>query len=169
MNQIEFIDKYKISDIPPSDPSCALIYAKALAESIGEFVHSAFYAAAEVNANVKSGKTVLLSADYTSLFFRMLFTSVFGRVYLKIDISENNDGIIIDVTADEPLPLSSRELNMLIKTARNAGMTVKNIDGKITLALEFSNSEEYSVYAGDFFSGRRVMHAALCKIFFGQT
>ena len=167
MNQKEFIDKYSIGNIPPSDPSHALIHARAFAEPVSELINEGFRGIAEVNSSVTGSNVILLSTDYAALFFKMLFTYIYGRVYLKIDIIERNSDIIIDVSSDEPLPLDMREVNMLIKTARNAGMTVECIDGRITVALEFSKSENYSVYAGDFFSGRRVMHAALCKILFG--
>ena len=167
MNQKEFIDKYSIGNIPPSDPSHTLIHARAFAESVSELINEGFRGIAEVNSSVTGSNVILLSTDYAALFFKMLFTYIYGRVYLKIDIIERNSDIIIDVSSDETLPLDMREVNMLIKTARNAGMTVECIDGRITVALEFSKSENYSVYAGDFFSGRRVMHAALCKILFG--
>ncbi len=166
MNEKEFIDKYSIGNTPPSDPSRTLMNSLAFAFSVRELVSDGFRGIAEVNASVESNNGILLSTDYTALFFRMLFTYIFGRVYLKIDISEREGAIVIDISADEPLPLDRHEMNMLIKTARNAGMIVENIDGRITTSLEFSNSEEYSVYAGDFFSGKRVMHAALCKIIF---
>ena len=166
MNQKEFIDKYSIGNTSPSDPSRTLMNTLAFATSVREIVHEGFRGIAEVNVSVERNNKILLSTDYAALFFKMLFTYIFGRVYLKIDISEREDAIVIDISADDPLPLERREVNMLIKTARNAGMIVEDIEGRITTSLELANSEEYSVYAGDFFSGKRVMHAALCKIIF---
>ena len=166
MDYNNFISEYKIGSTSPTDPSRTLMHARAFGEAIYEFVDSGFRAAAEVNVNIKSSECIMLTTDYMALFFRTLFTSIFGRVYLKIDISEINGIIIMDISADEPMPLTNREINTLIKIARNAGMEVASIDGRLTFTLEFSKSEEYSVYAGDFFSGKRTMHMGLCKIFF---
>ncbi len=167
MNYDDFFNEYKIGNASPTDPSRTLMHARAFGDTVREFIDSGFRGIAEVNVDVRSSECIMLTTDYASLFFRTLFTSVFGRVYLKIDIKELDGKVIIDVSSDEEIPLTKREMNTIIKTARNAGMTVMNIYGRITTALEFSKSEEYSVYAGDFFSGKRAMHAALCKIFFG--
>ncbi len=169
MERSEFISKYSISDTPVADPSSNLMHARAFAEAIREFINEGFRASAEVSVSVQSDKSVLICPEYAALFLRMLFNSIFGRVYLNIDISERDGKIIISVSSDTELPLSRRDMNSLTKAARNAGFTVEGIDGEITASLAFSDSEEYSVYAGDFFTGKRRMHAKLCEIFFAQN
>lgn len=167
MEQSEFIKKYSIGDSMPTDPTAKLIRARDFARAVEEFVDERFRAAAEVSVNVESLEPVLICADYTAQFLKKLFTSIFGRVYLYIDIGERNGKMTFRITSDNPLPISKREMNTLIKAARNAGMTVLSVDGEISAELDFVDEKQFSVYAASFADGKTFMLKKFDKIFFG--
>ncbi len=167
MEQREFIKKYSIGEAVPADPTAKLIRARDFACAIEEFIDERFRAAAEVSVNVESLEPVLICADYTAHFFKKLFTSIFGRVYLYIDIGECDGKMTFRISADNPLPISKKEMNTLIKAARNAGMTVLSVDGEISAEIDFVDEKQFSVYATSFAGGKTFMLKKLDKIFFG--
>lgn len=168
MNQKEFIEKYSIGDCLPSDPTSKLICGRGFAEAISEFVDERFRAVAEVNVSVESEESVLVSLEYSALFFKKLFTFVFGRVYLRIDIREQDNKIALSISSDEPIPLSKKDMDTLTKAARSAGMTVLSVDGEILASLDFVDMKQFSVYAASYTDGKVLMLRNLDKIFFGE-
>ena len=169
MNKQEFITKYSITDAAVTDPVCRLIHARAFGEALAEFVNEGFRGVAEVDCEIDSDKSLLVSAEYTAMFFKRLLCAVYGRKYLRIVIRERSDRIAISITSDGELPISRQDENTLTKIARNAGMQMEDIDGRMTLSVVYSDSEEYSVYATDALVGKRIMLAKLCEIFFVNT
>ncbi|MBE6533242.1 MAG: hypothetical protein E7676_07120 [Ruminococcaceae bacterium] len=168
MNKQEFIDKYSIGDSVPADPTSKLVHASALAEAIEQFIDERFRAAAEVTNRVSSNERVLICDEYTAYFFKTLFASVFGRVYLCISIEEQREKITFSITSSEPLPLSKKETDIIIKTARNAGMIVESVDGGIFASLEFVDERQFSVYAANYADGKGTIIKRFEEMFFGS-
>lgn len=168
MNQKEFTEKYSIGDCLPSDPASKLICGRAFAEAISEFVDERFRAVAEVNTFVESEESVLVSLEYSALFLKKLFTFVFGRVYLHIDIREQDGKITVSISSDEPLPISKKEMDTLTKAARSAGMTVLSVDGEMIASLDFVDKKQFSVYAASYTDSKMLILRHLERIFFGE-
>ena len=76
-----------------------------------------FRGIASVKTDSLSAEAVMVSAEYAAYFFKMLLTYVYGRVFLDINVSCDEQGLVILITAEEDLPLTDSELRFLIKTA----------------------------------------------------
>ncbi len=165
MNKQEFYNKYKLGDSPVIDPKCKLLFASALSESLVEFLNDRFRGAIEVSSAVKTNKHILISPEYMAMFFRRLLTDIYGRTFLRVLIESDQKSLIIKITSDSPLPLTYEEMNLLIKTARNAGMEIYPTDDEIILVTAFSDSSRHYVYAVSADSKRRML-SKLNEIFF---
>ena len=166
MVKINFLEKYQLSDAVPMDPTAKTVPAEAFAEALEEFINDRFRGIARVNTVEISTEPVLISAEYAAHFFKMLFTYVYGRVFLHIDLKCDKNGLNIFVRADENLPLTDTELRFLIKTARNAGMDIYPDGSMIELNLPFSKAAFLRVYAISVGDGKRIMLNKLNEIFF---
>lgn len=169
MIKTEFINKYKLSDAVPMDPTSRTVPAEAFAESLKEFMNDRFRGIARVRTDTISAEAVLVSAEYAAHFFKTLLTYVYGRVFLNIDISCDRHGLVMLITSEEELPLTDTELRFLIKTARNAGMEIYPDERKIKLTLSFSKAALHRVYAVSVGDGKRVMLGKLNEIFYCGT
>ena len=167
MEKQQFIDKYSIGDSKPTDPTAKLVYASEFAASVEEFISDRFCAAAQVECDVKTHGRVLISDEYAAHLLKTVLTSVFGRAYLYISIKEQNRKISFSITSCEPLPLSKKETDLIIKTARNAGLKVESVDGGIFASLEFVDENQFSVYARSIIDNRTAILKTMEKIFFG--
>ena len=167
MEKQEFIEKYSIGELSPTNPTSKLVYASALAEAIGQFIDERFRAAAEVKNNVKSNERVLISDEYTAHFLKLIFTAVFGRVYLYFTLEERQGKIALSITSDEPFPISKKEMDAIIRTARNAGLEVESVGGGIFAYWQFVDERQFSVYASTLSGGKSVILKKLEEMFFG--
>ena len=166
MNKKNFEERYEISDAVPIDPTSKTVPAEAFAQALEEFMENRFRGVARVRLENLSAKSVLVSAEYTAYFFKMLLTYVYGRVFINIDISSNNRGLVMFITPEGELPLTDSERRFLIKTARNAGMEVYLTGGGFKLMLSFSDASVHHIYAISVGDGKRVVLGKLCEIFF---
>ena len=166
MVKTNFLQKYQLSDAVPMDPTAKTIPAEAFAEATEEFINDRFRGIARVSTDLISAEPVLISAEYAAHFFKMLFTYVYGRVFLNIDLKCDKDGLNIFVRADEYIPLTDTELRFLIKTARNAGMDIYPYKDRIELYIPFSKAALLRIYAISVGDGKRIMLNKLNEIFF---
>ena len=109
---------------------------------------------------------VLVSAEYIALFFKMLLAEIYGRCFLNISLSNDNDNLTILIEPDSPLPIDDSQMRSIIKAARNGGMKIYFEDDKIRLTLTFSDAAIRRVYAISVIDGRNIMLAKLSEIFF---
>ena len=113
----DFNKKYELSDTVPIDPTSRSVPSEAFAIALEEFMNDRFRGIASVKTDSLSAEAVMVSAEYAAYFFKMLLTYVYGRVFLDINVSCDEQGLVILITAEEDLPLTDSELRFLIKTA----------------------------------------------------
>ena len=166
MIKIEFLNKYQLSDAVPMDPTSRSVPAEAFAAALEEFMNDRFRGIARVKADTISAEAVMVSAEYAAYFFKMLFTYVYGRVFLDINISCDDQGLKMLISSEEELPLTDVELRFLIKTARNAGMEIYPDGKRIKLTLKFSKAAFRRVYAVSVSDGKRIILGKLSEIFY---
>ena len=166
MNKQEFIKLYKLSDAVPIDPSGKTIKGAALAEAISEFINDNFKGVARVDADVKSTGSVMICAEYTAFYFKTLLSFLHGRVYMNMQILEDDHSLQIIISTDEDMPLTFEERRYLIKLARNAGMEIYPEGKEIKLSLLYSDAARHGVYAISVADGKRVLLGKFYEIFF---
>ena len=166
MVKSEFIKEYKLSDATPLDPTAKSIPAEALCYALEEFINDRFRGIARVRVTSPSAEAVLVSAEYTAHFFKMLFTYVYGRAFMEIQLDCDRKGLNMLIESEERLPISDKELRFLIKTARNAGMQIYPEGNKLHIVIPFSTAAIRRVYANSVNDGRRIMLAKLNEIFY---
>ena len=113
-----------------------------------------------------SGDNVLVNLEYTAFFIKNLLTAIFGRTYVEFIFREAKDGIVLEIRASSPLPLTYEETNAAIKDARNAGFDVKLTEYGFLLSLDFRDAATYRVYATERITSRRALVGKFCEICF---
>ena len=166
MDKKQFVKDYNIKDAVPLDPSLRVLPAEGFAQAIEEFINERFRGVARARAQVASYAGVLVSAEYTAYFFKTLLTEIYGRAFLEINISNDNEKLIIEIEYGEELPLAEKQVRNLIRTARNAGMTINLLEGTIRLSLCFSEAAIRRVYAISVNDGRRIMLSKFGELFY---
>ncbi len=166
MNKQEFIENHRLSDAKVIDPLFHLMILSSVSRGLEEFLRANFCGAVEVSSDVNSGKCVLICTEYFSMFFKMLLTDIYGRVFLKIRIEAKEDHATISITSDEAIPLTFEESCELIKIARNAGMEIYPEEKNIMLTVKYTDAGLHSIYAISAATGMRTMLAKLNEIFY---
>lgn len=166
MDKKQFITEYNIKDAVPLDPSLRVLPAEGFAQAIEEFINERFRGVAKARAQVASYAGVLVSAEYAAYFFKALLCEIYGRVFLEINISNDNDRLIITIECEDELPLEEKQVRNLIRTARNAGMTIDLEESAIKLSLSFSEAAIRRVYAISVNDGRRIMLSKFGELFY---
>ena len=166
MNKQEFIEKYNIRDALPIDPSLRVLPGEGFALGIEEFINERFRGVAKARATVSSYSGVLVCPEYVAMFFKTLFTEVYGRSFINISITSDNERLTLLIEPDEPLDLTDSQMRNLIRLARNGGMKIYPDDGKIRLTLLFSEAAIRRVYAISVGDGRSIMLSKMAEIFF---
>lgn len=169
MTKKEFYEKYKFSDAMPLTPLKTLVTAYELADALDLFINEGFKGAAECDFSPLPHEKVLINLEYSGLFIKNLLSFVFGRTYLRFGFSSNREGISIEISGDEPLPLSYDETNILIRDARNAGFKVSLTERGFLLSLSFMDARAHFVYATDYLGGKRAIIGKLAEICFLKT
>lgn len=162
----DFIKEYNLSNAVPIDPSLKVLPAEGFALAIEDFINERFRGIAKARARVASYSGVLVSAEYVALFFKMLLAEIYGRCFLNISLSNDNDNLTILIEPDSPLPIDDSQMRSIIKATRNGGMKIYFEDDKIRLTLTFSDAAIRRVYAISVIDGRNIMLAKLSEIFF---
>lgn len=165
MDKKEFIKEYKIKDALPITPALRVLPAEGFALGIEEFINERFRGVARARAQVASYAGVLVSAEYAAYFFKILLAEIYGRVFLDVRITNDNERLSIIIEHEGELPLAEKQIRDLIRTARNAGMTIGLEEGKILLTLSFSEAAIRRVYAISVNDGRAVMLGKFGEIF----
>ena len=147
------------------DPTRRLYQASAVAEALKEFVESQFPACADVNVGLEHDGGVMLCADYLALFVKTILRSVFGNAFLTIDIKSNDDRLSMLISADKQISIPDSEINKLIRIARNTGFEVEENPAIFTAHIKFISQNEYSVYAINFSTDKKIITSKLCDIF----
>ncbi|MBR3876038.1 MAG: hypothetical protein IKJ25_04595 [Clostridia bacterium] len=166
MDKKQFVKEYNIKDAVPLDPSLRVLPAEGFAQAVEKFINERFRGVARARAQVASYAGVLVSAEYTAYFFKTLLTEIYGRAFLEINISNDNEKLIIEIEYGEELPLAEKQVRNLIRTARNAGMTINLLEGTIRLSLCFSEAAIRRVYAISVNDGRRIMLSKFGELFY---
>ena len=156
MQKHEYIEHHRLSNVTPHDPSGKILPVRAFTESIEEFLNEHFKGSLKVTNKAHKEEFISLSPEYAALFFKTLLCYIYGRVFLNITISAEPQGIILDIEANDDLPLTDIEKRQLIKIARKSA---------INLSLKYAQSKRYRVYAIS--DGKHRMLAKLGEIFFG--
>ena len=166
MNKKDFVTEYNIRDAVPLDPSSRVLPAEGFALAIEEFINEKFRGAARAHSRVSSYGGVLVSAEYAAFFFKTLLAEIYGRCFLEINLTSDNDKLTILIEADGALPLTDSQMRNLIKIARNAGMKIEVEEQAIRLSLLFSDAAIRRVYAISVNDGRGIMAGKLQEIFY---
>lgn len=161
-----FIINHKISDSRPSDPVARVFLGLYFAEAVDEFLSNNFKGCIRVNRSKFDNESVLVCGDYVAYFFKLLLTSVYGRVLLNMDISSGNQELVMSIEAAEVLNIADSELRQIIKTARNAGMNIAISDRGMTLTLKYKDAQIHKVYAISPEDGKRYVAESFSEIFF---
>ena len=165
MQKHEYIEHHRLSNVTPHDPSGKILPVRAFTESIEEFLNEHFKGSLKVTNKAHKEEFISLSPEYAALFFKTLLCYIYGRVFLNITISAEPQGIILDIEANDDLPLTDIEKRQLIKIARNAKIDIMITKSAINLSLKYAQSKRYRVYAIS--DGKHRMLAKLGEIFFG--
>lgn len=166
MERNNFIKQYQLSDALPTNPFLRSIPAEGFATAVEEFINDRFLGIARVELSDVSAQSVLICAEYYAYFMKILLTFVYGRAFLTFNISSDKDNLIIEITSDREIPLTSSERASVIKAARNSGMEIYPDSNRITLVAPFKSSSYHKVYAISVFDGKRQMLAKLTEIFY---
>ena len=156
------------SGVEVSDVTRRPFRASAVIGAVKDFIESEFPACAEVNADISCDEAIMISADYMALFWASLLRSVFGNAFLSIDIKTSEDGLTMSVSTDKPFSVSESEINRLIRIARNAGMDVTNSQKLFSAQIKFVSKKEYSVYAINVSTDKKIIISKLCEMFYGK-
>lgn len=165
MTKREFIEKYEIADAMPVDPSRRSLPAEGFSMAIKEFLDFKFQGIVRLSVGTVSAMSILVSAEYVALFFKELFTEVYGRVTLDITVRSDSDRLTILVSSDEPLPIEMTPLRRLIKAARNAGFKFGIEENILVLSAQFSPTRVRRIYAVSVMDSRRIMLGKFVEIF----
>ena len=166
MTKTEFIRKYSISDSVPVNPSKKAMPAAGLSSAIAEFMESRFEGVTEVICDKIPPTPIIISAEYTAFFLKMLLTNLYGRAMLCFEIGKDENGIKIFIKSSTALPLSDGELRELIRIGRNAGFKVAPAEKEIALSVTFSPIAIHRVYTVSILDGKRIMLSKLAEIFY---
>ena len=166
MNKREFISEYNIKDAMPIDPSSKVLPAEGFAVAIEEFINDKFCGVARASASVASYCGVLVCTEYVALFFKTLLAELYGRSFLNISITNDNELMNILIEHDGPLPLSDSQMRNIIRIARNGGMQIYPAEDSIRLTLKFEDAAIRKVYAISVNDGKRIMLSKLGEIFY---
>ena len=165
MTKSEFIEKYKIADAMPIDPSRRSLPAEGSTLAIAEFLNERFSGAISVELGAVSAQAVFISAEYLAYFFKQLVTEIYGRSMLKVYIETDGDNLTIRISSPDPVPIEEAVLCKLIKTARNAGFQVDLLDDTFLMYVPHSHKKIRRVYAISVMDSRRVMLGKFVEIF----
>lgn len=165
MTKKEFIIQHEISDAVPIDPSKKTLPAESLSLGIWEFMEHKFSGAIKVSCGDISAQSVSVCAEYLAFFFKTLLTDIYGRVFLTMDITSDEQGLNLMIRSDAPLPLTDSEMRQLIRLARNGGLEILPDTDSIKLTVGFSPVAYRRVYATSIRDGRRIMIGKLIEIF----
>ena len=165
MTKTEFIEKYSISDTVPVDPSKKALPAAGLSSAISEFMECKFEGITKVICGKIPSMPIIISAEYTAFFFKMLMTNLYGRAMLSFEISNDEKALNIFIKSDIALPLSDSNLRDLIRIARNAGFHITLSEKEIDLSVAFSPVAIHRVYTVSILDGKRIMLSKFVEIF----
>lgn len=166
MDRQSFIKEYNIRDAKPIDPSSRVLPAEGMACALANFINDRFRGVAKANARVSSYGGVLISAEYMAYFFKTLFAYVYGRCFLEIDITNDNDRMSILIRYNGELPVSDTEMRDLVRIARNAKTEILVKPDEINLQLKFEDAARRRVYAISVNDGSRIMLSTMGEIFY---
>ncbi len=166
MDKKEFVKEYSIKDAMPLDPALSVIPSEGYAQAISDFINERFPGVAKARTTAISYGGVLVSAEYTAYFFKMLLAEIYGRTFLDINIASEGDKLIIYINYEGELPLADKQMRNLIRTARNAGMRINLYQGQIKLSLSFTEAAIRRVYAISVNDGRRIMLSKFGELFY---
>ena len=166
MNKQEFIKEYSIKDAMPIDPSLRVLPAEGVAEAIEEFIGERFRGVARAGSSVATYGGLLVCPDYLAYFFKALFTEIYGRCFIEINITNNDERLFIAAEVDGYIPISDVARRNLIKIARNAGAEVSLSERGISLSFRFEDAAIRRVYAISVNDGRHSMLSKLGELFY---
>lgn len=166
MDKKAFIEQYNIRDAMPIDPSLRVLPAEGFAQAIEEFINDRFKGVVRASSTVSYLGGVLVSAEYVALFFKLLFSEIYGRQLLEVNITGDSEALTILIKSDSALPIADETMRKLIRVARNGGMQIFPDEDSIRLCLLYSDAAIRQVYAVSVKDGKRIMLARLSEIFF---
>ena len=143
-----------------------VVPAKSVADAIEELVDSSFAAAVEVETELYSDKSVVISPEYLAIFLRQMFTLICPKAFLHIKISENDDGLVLTFWPKSEITVPTENFADAVRTARNARMEIQLSKKAIVATVNFVKTKHYHVYANDLISGKQLIMARINEIFF---
>ena len=165
MDKISFYESYNLSDATPRSPELEIIYSDGFAAAIEEFINDRFRGIAHVSHGELNSSAVLCSTEYAAYLFKTLLAEIYGRVFLDIRISTDDNRLTILINHSEPLPLTEGEMRNIIRIARNAGMEIYLSEGSIRLTMSFADAALRRIYAANPRDSRGIMLYKLGEIF----
>ena len=166
MQQTDYVKIHNILDAKPTDPSSKVLIAESFAAAIDEFLSENFNGSLKVTNNAKTTELILVTPDYAAYLLKSLLCFIYGRTFLTFEIRAEESGLVIDISAEDDLPLADAQLRQIIKIARNAQMDINISHRKITLTIKYTEGTKFRVYAIAFADGKHRMLFALNEIFF---
>ena len=166
MNKQEFIKAYTICDAVPQRIKKHLYGTKAFSKATKNFIEDNFPGLAEVKDDVYANFSILLNEEQLAQFLKLLLTSIYGRIFLKIHIFCDEKKLRVTITSDSPFPLDYEETNDIIRQARRAGFQLYQCDSGFSLAIALSKKVSMSVYAISADHGALMLKISFNDIFF---
>ena len=166
MDKNSFANNYLLSDAVPVDPTLTVISAEELALAIEEFINERFRGIAKVTIVPGISQSVLVCTEYMAFFFKQLLAEIYGRVFLNISISSEENRLSIFISCEEDIPLTDVQMRSIIKAARNAGLNIYPDRRLIKLTLSYADAALRRIYAISPHDGRQIMLSKLCEIFY---
>ena len=170
MTKSDFIEKYKISDAEPLDPSKKSIPAESFSIAIAEFMEAKFDGVVRVKCDDISPQAIMVCSDYVAYFFKKLLTAIYGRTIIDMHIFSDEEGLNLNITCNGELPLSDAEFRNIVRLARNGGFQVFSEDypnslSSLSLFVVFHPRIAKRVYAVTIRDGKHIMLSKLNEIF----
>ena len=156
------------TDIFKRDASSLKSYvvpAKSVADAIEELVESSFAAAVDVETELSSGNSVLISPEYFAIFLKQMFTMVCKKTFLHIRIAENEYGLAITFLPEKEITVPMENFADSVRTARNAGMDIHQSKKAVVATVDFVKTKHYHVYANDLIGGKSIIMSRINAIF----
>ena len=166
MDPVNFIDAYSISDATPQRINITVYAAISFAIGTKEFIEENFRGLAEVECEVSSNLSIMISAEFAAYFFKKLLSLIYGKTFVRIRVFTDYTRLNVEIVSPSTLPIARRDMNELIRQARSAGFDVYAADRSISIAAPILKEASLTVYALPTDLGVRTIKQCFGSIFF---
>ena len=166
MDPVNFINAYSISDATPQRINKTVYTAISFALGTKEFIEENFRGLADVECEVSSNLSIMISPEFVAYFFKKLLSFIYGKTFVKIRFFTDYTRLNLEITSHSPLPIARHDMNELVRQARNAGFDVYAADRSISITTPILKEAALTVYALPTDLGTRTIKQCFDSIFF---